>query len=98
MRLSPRATTSNISLSLSRLAGLSVRTPAPYICTYYISFLQSNQFISINIGTTNLLHPLNGGRDAAGVELKVLPSGIVTETPTIDEILVHISKGGPTHA
>jgi ABC-2 type transport system ATP-binding protein len=30
-------------------------------------------------------------------ELKGLPSGIVTESPTIDEILVHISKGGPTY-
>lgn len=30
-------------------------------------------------------------------ELKELPKGIVTETPTIDEILVHISKGGKTH-
>jgi ABC-2 type transport system ATP-binding protein len=27
-------------------------------------------------------------------ELKGLPSGIVTESPTIDEILIHISKGG----
>jgi len=27
-------------------------------------------------------------------ELKGLPGGIVTESPTIDEILVHISKGG----
>jgi ABC-2 type transport system ATP-binding protein len=27
-------------------------------------------------------------------ELKGLPSGIVTEPPAIDEILVHISKGG----
>jgi ABC-2 type transport system ATP-binding protein len=30
-------------------------------------------------------------------ELKGLPSGIVTESPAIDEILVHISKGGTTH-
>jgi ABC-2 type transport system ATP-binding protein len=30
-------------------------------------------------------------------ELKGLPSGIVTESPSIDEILIHISKGGTTH-
>jgi ABC-2 type transport system ATP-binding protein len=30
-------------------------------------------------------------------ELKGLPSGIVTESPTIDEILIHISKGGTTY-
>lgn len=30
-------------------------------------------------------------------ELKGLPGGIVTESPTIDEILIHISKGGTTH-
>lgn len=29
--------------------------------------------------------------------LKGLPGGIVTESPTIDEILIHISKGGTTH-
>lgn len=30
-------------------------------------------------------------------ELKGLPGGIVTESPAIDEILIHISKGGTTH-
>jgi ABC-2 type transport system ATP-binding protein len=30
-------------------------------------------------------------------EVKGLPSNIVTESPSIDEILVHISKGGMTH-
>lgn len=30
-------------------------------------------------------------------ELKGLPSGVITEQPSIDEILVHISKGGLTH-
>lgn len=30
-------------------------------------------------------------------ELKGLPRGIVTETPSIDEILVHISKGGTNY-
>jgi ABC-2 type transport system ATP-binding protein len=30
-------------------------------------------------------------------ELKGLPSSIVTESPTIDEILIYISKGGTTH-
>jgi ABC-2 type transport system ATP-binding protein len=30
-------------------------------------------------------------------ELKGLPSSIVTEQPAIDEILIHISKGGTTH-
>ncbi len=30
-------------------------------------------------------------------DIKGLPSGIVTESPDIDEILIHISKGGTTH-
>ena len=30
-------------------------------------------------------------------DAKVLPSSVVTEAPAIDEILVHISKGGPYH-
>lgn len=30
-------------------------------------------------------------------ELKGLPSGVVAEAPTIDEILIHISKGETTH-
>ena len=30
-------------------------------------------------------------------DVKGLPSGIVTETPEIDEILIHISKGGIAH-
>lgn len=30
-------------------------------------------------------------------QIKGLPSSIVTESPSIDEILIHISKGGTTH-